>query len=47
MVAELGDVIEKALIYFGKLFQRVGAIRLYERFNILREEVVEGCSRVK
>ena len=42
MVAELGDVLEKVLIDFGKLFQRIEAVRLYERLDILREEVVEG-----
>ena len=42
MVAELGDVLEKVLIDFGKLFQRIGAVRLHERLDILREEVVEG-----
>ena len=47
MVAELGDVLEKVLIEFGKLFQRIGAIRLYERLDILREEVVDGWSRVR
>ena len=47
MVAELGDVLEKVLMDFGKLFQRIGAVRLYERFNILREEVVEGRCRVR
>ena len=35
MVAELGDVLE-ILIDFGKLFQRIGAVRLYERLDILR-----------
>ena len=30
MVAELGDVLEKVLIDFGKLFQWIGAVRLYE-----------------
>ena len=47
MVAELGDVLEKVLIDFGKLFQRIEAVRLYERLDILREEVVEGQSRVR
>ena len=42
MVAKLGDVLEKVLIDFGKLFQRIRVVWLYERFNILREEVVEG-----
>ena len=39
MVAELGDVFEKVLIDFGKLFQRIEVIWLYERLDILREEV--------
>ena len=47
MVAELGDVLEKVLIDFGKLFQRIEAVRLYERLDILREEVVDGRSRVR
>ena len=47
VVAELGDVLEKVLIYFGKLFQRIGAVQLYERLDILREEVVDGRSRVR
>ena len=47
MVAELGDVLEKVLIDFGKLFQRIGEVRLYEGFNILREEVVKGRCRVR
>ena len=47
MVAELGDVLEKVLIDFGKLFQRIGVVRLYERFDILREEVMDGRSRVR
>ena len=42
LVAELGDVLEKVLI-----FQRIGAVRLYERLDILREEVVDGWSRVR
>ena len=46
MVAELGDVLEKVLIDFGKLFQRIGAVWLYERFDISREEV-ERRSRVR
>ena len=41
MVAALGDVLEKVLIHFSKLFQRIGAVRLYERLDILREEVVD------
>ena len=47
MVAALGDVLEKVLIDFGKLFQRIGAVLLYERLDILREEVVDGRSRVR
>ena len=47
MLAELGDVLEKVLIDFGKLFQRIGADRLYERLDILREDVVDGRSRVR
>ena len=47
MVAELGDVLEKVLIDFVKLFQGIGAVRLYERLDILREEVVDGRSRVR
>ena len=47
MVAALGDVLEKVLIDFGKLFQRIGTIRLYERLDISREEVADGRSRVR
>ena len=47
MVAELDDVLEKVVIDFGKLFQRIGAVRLYERLDILREQVVEGRSRMR
>ena len=47
VVAALGDVLEKVLIDFGKLFRRIGAVRLYERLDILREEVVDGRSRVR
>ena len=47
MVAELGDVLEKVLIYFGKLFQKIGSVRLYERLDILREEVVDERSRMR
>ena len=42
MVAELDNVLEKVLIDFGKLFQRIGAVRLYERLDILTEEVHGG-----
>ena len=47
MGAALGDVLEKVLIDFDKLFQRIEAVRLYERLDILREEVVDGRSRVR
>ena len=47
MVVELGDVLEKVLIYFVKLLQRIGAVRLYEELDILREEVFEGRSKVR
>ena len=47
MVAALGDVLENVLIDFGKLFQRIEAVRLYERLHILREEAVDGRSRVR
>ena len=47
MVAELGNVLKKVLINFGKLFQRIGVVRLYERLDILRDEVVEGWSTVR
>ena len=47
MVAELGDVLEKVLINFGKLFQRIGVVQLYERLDILIEEMVDGRSRVR
>ena len=40
------DVLEKILIDFGKFFQKIEAFRLYELLDILREEVVEGRSRV-
>ena len=36
MVGELGNVFEIVLIDFGKLFQMIGAVRLCERFDILR-----------
>ena len=51
MVAELGGVLEKVLVDFGKLFLRIGAVRLYQRLDILREEEVvdalDGRSRVR
>ena len=39
MVGELGNALEKVLIDVGKLFQRIGAVWLNERFDILREDV--------
>ena len=45
--AALGDLLEKVLIVFGKLFQRIEAVRLYERLDILREDMVDGRSRVR
>ena len=47
VVAELNDVLEKVLIDFGELFQRIGVVQLYEQLDILREEVMEGWSRVR
>ena len=47
MVAELGDVLEKVVIDFCKLFRRIETVRLYERLDILREEVVDGRRRVR
>ena len=47
MVAEFGDVLEKVYIDFGKIFQRIVAVRLYERLDMLREEVVDGRSGVR
>ena len=47
MVPALGDVLMKVLIDFGNLFQRIGAVRLYDRLDILTEEVVDGRSRVR
>ena len=46
MVAQLRNILEKVLIDFGKLFQRIEAVWLNERLDILREDV-EGQSRVK
>ena len=37
MAAELGNMLEKVIINFGKLSQRIGAVWLYERLDILRE----------
>ena len=47
MVAALGDVLEKVLIDFGKLFQRIVAVSWDELLDILREEVLNGQSRVR
>ena len=47
VVAELGDMSEKVLMDVGKLFPRIGAVRLYERLDILRKEMVDGRSRVR
>ena len=44
MVAELGDVLEKVLI---ARIQTIRAVRLYERLDILREEVVDGRGSVR
>ena len=46
MVGELGNILEKVLIDFGKLFQSIGAVWLNEQFDILGEEV-ELQSRVR
>ena len=35
MVGELGNALEKVLIDIGKLFQRIGAVLLYERLDII------------
>ena len=43
VVAELGNVLEKSSHRFGKLFQRIEAVWLNERLDILREDV-EGRS---
>ena len=36
MVAEIGDVLENVLIDVGKLFQRIGAVRLYEKIGYFK-----------
>ena len=46
MVAELGNVLDKVIIDFCKLFQMTGAVWLNDRLDILREDV-EGRSRVR
>ena len=39
MVGELGNMLEKVLVEFDKLFLRIGAVWLNERFDILRQDV--------
>ena len=46
VAGELGNVLEKVLRYFDKLFQRIGTVSLNEGCDILREDVV-GRSRVR
>ena len=46
MAGELGNVLEKVLRDFDKLFQRIGTVWLNEGCDILREDVV-GRSRVR
>ena len=46
MVVELGYVLEKVLINFRKLFQRIVEVWLNERLDILREDA-DGRSRVR
>ena len=41
MIGELGKVLKKVLINFGKLFQRIGAVWLCEQLYILVEDVEE------
>ena len=38
MLRELGNVLEKVLIDFDKLFQKIGAVWLNELCDILRED---------
>ena len=45
MLRELGNVLEKVLRDFDKLFQRIEVVRLTEGRDILRADV-EGRSRV-
>ena len=45
MVVEHCVMCYRKLSDFDKLFQRIGAVCLYERLGILREEI-EGRSRV-
>ena len=46
MVVELGKVLEIVVIDFGKLIQRIEAVLLNERLDILREEI-KGRSIVR
>ena len=46
MLTELGNVLEKVVTDFDKLFQKIGAVWLNERRDILRADV-EGRSRVR
>ena len=46
MVGELGNVLEKVLRDFDKLFQRTGTIWMNEGCDILRDDVV-GRSKVR
>ena len=46
MLGELCKILEKVLIEIGKLFQRIRAVWLNERFDILRDDV-ERRSRVR
>ena len=46
MAGELGNVLEKVLRDFDKLFRRKGTVWLNEGYDILREDVV-GRSRVR
>ena len=45
MLRELGNVLEKVLIDFDKLSQKIGAVWLNELYDILREDA-KGRSRV-
>ena len=46
MLRELGNVLEKVLIDFDNLFQKIGAVWLNEQCDILREDA-KGRSRVR
>ena len=41
MVVELGNLLEKDFVDFGKLLQRIRAVWLNERLDILREDADE------